>query len=124
MKFNEILIGALILGCATGFIAFQNSQINDLKNQKTNYEKQISELQSRQTLQLSEAKRLNDKITEYKNKKAEIEVRYVTKPVTKYVEVVKETPPKVVESMAKEELNEIFSGVTNDATDFSLRNPH
>ncbi len=121
MKITEIIVGALAMLAAGTYIYIQNMTIDGLKAEKVLHLEKINSLEGQVSLELVERNRLTTELKDYQDRKAEIEVRYITKPVTVYREIIKTETPEVVETMAKRELNEIFTNVTANAVDFSLR---
>lgn len=107
---------------ASALIFFQNTEIANLKEVRTLLQKEISDLEGQLKESIAEKIRTGKELEEYRNKKAEIEIRYLTKEVPVFREIVKTVPPATVETTAKEEINEAYRNITNRAIDFSLRN--
>lgn len=116
-----LLSGAAILA-ASATIYFQHQEIVSLKDVQVLNKEKISQLESKITLGIKEKTRLDATIEEYKKQKAEVEVKYITKKVPVFREIVKVETPQAVDTIAKKELNEVYSSISNGATDFSLRN--
>ena len=120
--YGYLASGAAIL-VAGGLIFFQHQEIGTLKDNKTLLEKSIKDLESKvQSLGLEKAS-VDKAIEEYKNRKSEIVVKYINRPVIKFVELIKTETPEVVTTKAKEGLNEVYNNITSHAIDFSLSKP-
>lgn len=106
---------------AAGIIYFQHNEINSLKQTNTLLNEKTAELEAKITLGVNERIRLNASLQELAQKKAEVEVRYITKPVTVFRDIIKTETPEVVEATAEKEVNEVFTNISTNATNYSLR---
>ena len=117
------VLGAVALTLSTaGFIAYQGMQITGLQNERVLLLEKVENLEGAVTLGLTERVRLTKEIKDYQNRKAEIEIRYITKPVTVFKEIIKEVPAEVVTTKANEETNALFDAINSSALSFSLPN--
>ena len=97
-------------------------QITGLQNERVLLLEKVENLEGAVTLGLTERVRLTKEIKDYQNRKAEIEIRYITKPVTVFKEIIKEVPAEVVTTKANEETNALFDAINSSALSFSLPN--
>ena len=116
-----ILGGAVAALAVGGFIMYQNTQIDGLQNEKVLLVEKVQKLEATIDLSMRERVRLSAELKDYQNRKAEIEVRYINKPVTVFKEIVKTVPPEKVSTEANKELNALFDDINSSAVDFSLR---
>jgi len=117
-----VIAGAVLVLGTGGFIAYQSNELTGLKNEKVLLLEKVEKLESQIDLSLKERVRLSAELKDYQNRKAEIEVRYINKPVTVFKEVVKVLPPEIVETQANEETNALFDSINATASNFSLHN--
>jgi hypothetical protein len=114
--------GAVATLAAGAYIVFQSSQITGLRAEKVLLVEKVGKLEAAITLSITERVRIADQLKEYQNRKAEVEVRYITKPTTVFKEVIKTVPPETVSTKANEETNALFDSINSSAVTFSLRN--
>lgn len=115
------LAGLAAVAAAAGTIYFQHNQITSLKQTNTLLNEKTVELEAKIALGVQERIRLNASLQELAQKKAEVEVRYITKPVTVFRDIIKTETPEVVEATAEKEVNEVFTNISTNATNYSLR---
>lgn len=115
------LAGLAAVAAAAGTIYFQHNQITSLKQTNTLLNEKTVELEAKVALGVNERIRLNASLQELAQKKAEVEVRYITKPVTVFRDIIKTETPEVVEATAEKEVNEVFTNISTNATNYSLR---
>lgn len=111
---------AVVLAGAAGYAVYQSRTIEGLKTENTLLEDKVENLEARISLFSTEKIRLTDELEAYQQKKAEIEIRYLERPVVKFVEVIKEVPAELATEQANEETNAIFNNVSSRAIAFSL----
>jgi hypothetical protein len=109
------------VAAAAGTIYFQHNQITSLKQTNVLLNEKTVELEAKIALGVQERIRLNASLQELAQKKAEVEVRYITKPVTVFRDIIKTETPEVVEATAEKEVNEVFTNISTNATNYSLR---
>jgi hypothetical protein len=117
-----VLGAAAILLAGGGYIAYQSTQIDGLRNEKVLLVEKVQKLEATIDLSIRERVRLASELKDYQNRKAEIEVKYINKPVTVFKEIIKTVPPEKVSTEANKELNALFDDINSSAVDFSLRN--
>ena len=117
-----VLVGAIIVLGVGGFIAYQENELTALKNEKVLLVEKVQKLEATIDLSMRERVRLSAELKDYQNRKAEIEIRYINKPVTVFKEIVKTVPPEKVSTEANKELNALFDDINSSAVNFSLRN--
>lgn len=117
-----VLAGAIVVLGAGGFMAYQANELTGLKNEKVLLLEKVGKLESQIELSVKERVRLSAELKDYQNRKAEIEVKYITKPVTVFREVIKTVPPETVSTQANEETNALLDAINSSAVNFSLRN--
>lgn len=115
------LAGLAAVAAAAGTIYFQHNQITSLKQTNALLNEKTVELEAKIALGVQERIRLNASLQELAQKKAEVEVRYITKPVTVFRDIIKTETPEVVEATAEKEVNEVFTNISTNATNYSLR---
>ena len=115
------LAGLAAVAAAAGTIYFQHNQITSLKQTNVLLNEKTVELEAKIALGVKERIRLNASLQELAQKKAEVEVRYITKPVTVFRDIIKTETPEVVEATAEKEVNEVFTNISTNATNYSLR---
>lgn len=117
------VLGAAAILLAGGWcIAYQSTQIDGLQNEKVLLVEKVQKLEATIDLSMRERVRLSAELKDYQNRKAEIEVKYVNKPVTVFKEIIKIVPPEKVSTEANKELNALFDDINSSAVNFSLRN--
>jgi hypothetical protein len=113
---------AAVLLAGGGYIAHQTTQIEGLRNEKVLLVEKVQKLEATIDLSTKERVRLSTELKDYQNRKAEIEIKYINKPVTVFKEIVKTVPPEKVSTEANKELNALFDDINFSAVTFSLRN--
>ena len=130
INLKEIMAGTNIWGilgagvaalAVAGFIMYQNTQIDGLQNEKVLLVEKVQKLEATIDLSMRERVRLSAELKDYQNRKAEIEVKYINKPVTVFKEIIKTVPPEKVSTEANKELNALFDDINSSAISFSLR---
>jgi len=117
------MIGAAATVLAVGgFIVYQNTKIEGLQSERVLLVEKVQKLEATIDLSLKERVRLSAELKDYQNRKAEIEVKYINKPVTVFKEIIKTVPPETVSTEANKELNALFDNINSSAISFSLRN--
>lgn len=118
------ILGAVVITLGgAGYIAYQNTQIQGLQNEKVLLVEKVQKLEATINLIAKERVRLSSELKDYQNRKAEIEIKYITKPVTVFKDRIKTVPPETVSTEANKELNALFDNINSSAITFSLRNP-
>jgi len=113
---------AAVLLAGGGYIAYQTTQIEGLRNEKVLLVEKVQKLEATIDLSMKERVRLSTELKDYQNRKAEIEIKYINKPITVFKEIVKTVPPEKVSTEANKELNALFDDINFSAITFSLRN--
>jgi len=124
MAFNIYVYGAAALAALGGIyiITDQGKTITNLNKDKGALTEQISSLQGQLKILGTERDRISNEMASFKDKQAEIEVRYITKKVPVYKEIVKTVPEQVVTVESNKDFNEALNGISSSAIAFySLR---
>lgn len=117
------LLGLAAAAAAAGTIYFQQNEITALKKSNMLLEQKTIEQAAKLDLALRERTKLNTELEELAKKKAEVEIKYITRPVTVYRDIIKTESPDVIEATVNKEINEIFNAITTNAVNYSLRTP-
>lgn len=115
------LLGLAAAAAAAGTIYFQQNEITALKKSNMLLEQKTIEQAAKLDLALRERTKLNTELEELAKKKAEVEIKYITRPVTVYRNIIKTETPEVIEATVNKEINEILDAITTNAVNYSLR---